>query len=147
MAGTDFSNPQKPHPDDWAFLKLDQPLGLKYGTLPLIPLTTEELANQPYTENLVMVGYSGDFPDDNPGETASAHINCSIVDEQEEIVLHACDTYGGSSGGPILALVDGDPAIVALNSAEATDRKTGKGIINFAVKIPRILSQVLGLGS
>lgn len=147
LAGTQFVNQPNANADDWAFVKLDQPLGMKYGTLGMTPLSTAELAQAPFAESLVMVGYSGDFPAENPGQTASAHLGCSVLDEQEEMVLHVCDTYGGSSGGPILGEVDGEVRIVALNSAELTDQETGEGIVNLAVKIPRIVSQLDALSN
>ena len=147
LLGTDFADGRNPHPDDWAFVALDRPLGQKYGTLALAPLPTATLAQAPFLDNLVMVGYSGDFPASNPGQSASAHIGCSIVDAWQDVVLHACDTYGGSSGGPILGLVNDEVRIVALNSAEATDRDTGEGIINFAVKIPRIVNQLRAMAN
>ncbi|MBW4653737.1 MAG: hypothetical protein KME20_11980 [Kaiparowitsia implicata GSE-PSE-MK54-09C] len=89
-----------------------------------------------------MVGYSGDFPADNPGQTASAHKGCSIVAEDLSLVLHLCDTTGGASGGPILAMVDDQYRIVALHASGASRRDTGEGIVNFAVKIPRIVRQL-----
>jgi V8-like Glu-specific endopeptidase len=58
------------------------------------------------------------------------------------LVLHLCDTTGGASGGPILALVDGDYRIVALHASGASHRDTREGIVNFAVKIPRIVRQL-----
>ncbi|MGB6016030.1 MAG: peptidase S1, partial [Nodosilinea sp.] len=142
LAGTSFVNQPNANADDWAFVKLDKPLGMKYGTLGMTSLSTAELAQAPFAENLVMVGYSGDFPAENPGQTASAHLGCSVLDEEDEMVLHVCDTYGGSSGGPILGEVDGEVRIVALNSAELKNRETGEGIVNLAVKIPRIVSQL-----
>lgn len=148
--GTDFSDRNTPpHPDDWAFLQLDRPLGRTYGVVGLSIFDSEDLMAAPFEQQLVMVGYSGDFPQEAPGESASAHVGCSIVAEREdEVILHECDTYGGASGGPILALVGGEPRIVALNTAEGSDRDTGAGIINYAVKIERIVAAVeTGLAS
>lgn len=147
--GTDFTDlAEPPHPNDWAFLRLDRPLGQQYGTLGLDPIPTAELADR-YEGRLVMVGYSGDYPSDNPGATASAHMGCSIVDEVEieaavnaPVLLHECDTYGGSSGGPILGLVEGEYRIVALNSADLRDATTNEGIVNYAVQITHILDQI-----
>jgi V8-like Glu-specific endopeptidase len=147
LVGTDFADGRIVNPDDWALIAIDKPLGQKYGTLTMTPVSTTALANFPFLERLVMVGYSGDIPANNPGQTASAHVGCSIVEEQEEILLHLCDTFGGSSGGPILSLGAGGVSIVGLNSAEARDPNTEEGVINFAVKIPRILSQLRAMGN
>jgi len=142
LVGTDFAEPGSPNPDDWALMSIDKPLGETYGTIGLAPLPTEVLVNEPYAEQLILVGYSGDFPADNPGQTASAHKDCSIVAEELSVVVHLCDTTGGASGGPILAVVDGEYRIVALHAAGRTNRETGEGMVNFAVQIPRIVSQL-----
>jgi protease YdgD len=141
LLGTDFAEDRSPEPDDWALMSIDKPLGQTYGTIGLAPLPSEVLIND-FAETLIMVGYSGDFPAENPGQTASAHKGCSIVEEALSVLLHLCDTTGGASGGPILALVDGEYRIVALHAAGRTNRETGKGVVNFAVTIPRIVSQL-----
>jgi len=141
LVGTDFAEPSSPNPDDWALISIDKPLGQTYGTIGLNPLPSEVLIND-FADNLIMVGYSGDFPAENPGQTASAHKGCSIVAEEQSVVLHLCDTTGGASGGPILAVVDGEYRIVALHAAGESNRETGEGIVNFAVKIPRIVRQL-----
>jgi hypothetical protein len=46
-------------------------------------------------------------------------IDDSIVKEQAGFLLHDCSTAGGSSGGAIIGVIDGEPYIVALNNAEA----------------------------
>ncbi|MBD2069517.1 trypsin-like peptidase domain-containing protein [Leptolyngbya sp. FACHB-671] len=141
--GTDFSDrPSHPHPDDWAFLKLDKPFGEKYGWLGWSSLPISTLSSPEYQEQLIFVGYSGDYPNENPGATAGAQFGCSILDEMEEVLLHNCDTFGGSSGGPILGLVDGELKIVAINTAEAVDTESGEIIINLAVPIDRIVAQL-----
>jgi protease YdgD len=92
------------------------------------------------------VGYSGDFPTDKyqkyfsagPGWTASYEAGCSIVKEEANFLLHDCATAGGSSGGAIIGVINGDPYIVALNNAELKNLRTGQDIINLAVKISTI---------
>jgi V8-like Glu-specific endopeptidase len=142
FVGTDFSDrPTPPHPDDWAFLKLDQPLGEKYGTIGWLAADVANLIENP--ERYIMVGYSGDFPRDNPGATASAHQGCSILGSTNDNVLrHNCDTTGGSSGGPILVQNNGQYRIVAVNSAERREGEQGPGIVNFATKISRIVERI-----
>ncbi|BAY83858.1 glutamyl endopeptidase [Calothrix parasitica NIES-267] len=142
--GTDFTQ-RNSIKNDWAVMLIDRPLGRKYGYLGLKNLPTSTFARIP--QQLFFVGYSGDFP--NPqkrafqrftagkGWTAGAQQGCSIVGEEQEILLHDCDTAGGSSGGPIIAFIDNNPYIVALNNAEIKDRD-GKGVVNLAVKISNI---------
>jgi len=50
------------------------------------------------------------------------------------VLFHNCDTTSGSSGGPIIANINGQPYIVALNNAEIKSRD-GTLAVNLAVKI------------
>lgn len=142
--GTDFkSDSAINQTNDWAIMKIDKPLGRKYGYLGWKSLPAAALVSN--KEKLFFVGYSGDFP--NPekkgyeylsagqGWTAGFQAGCSIVREEENVLFHDCDTAGGSSGGPIIGLIDGQPYIVALNNAELKNRSTNQDIINLAVKI------------
>ncbi|MEO1127099.1 MAG: trypsin-like peptidase domain-containing protein [Cyanobacteria bacterium J06639_16] len=136
-------DPRAPHPDDWAFMKLKQPLGDRYGTLPWQIIPPERLVND-YEGEINLVGYSGDFPEDNPGKTAGVHLGCSVIDQYEDSLAHDCDTFGGSSGGPLLMWIDDQPYIVGVNSAEwvrpvdDSDSPEWIGVVNFGVQIPRI---------
>ncbi|QLE50444.1 trypsin-like serine protease [Nostoc sp. C057] len=142
--GTDFTDDKLTNQiNDWALLKINQPLGRKYGHLGWKSLRSSTLINNPKT--LSFVGYSGDFP--NPkkkgyedltagrGWTASFETGCSIVGEKSEVLYHDCATGGGSSGGPLIAWVGEQPYIVALNNAEIKNLATNQDITNLAVKI------------
>jgi V8-like Glu-specific endopeptidase len=142
--GTDFTGDNTDSQiNDWAVMKIDKPLGRKYGYLGWKSLPPAALINN--KAKLFFVGYSGDFPDPSkkgyeylnagPGYTAGFQAGCSIVKEEEGILFHDCDTAGGSSGGPIIGVIDGQPYIVALNNAEIKNRRTNQDIINLAVKI------------
>jgi protease YdgD len=147
--GTDFRDSDAvPHPNDWAFVKLDRPLGETYGTLAWTSLTVSELLRT-YDGELILAGYSGDFPTNRPGRTAGVHDGCSILGEADGSLLHDCDTFGGASGGPVLAVIDGEFRIVALNSAArsevAVNPTTGEtiaaaSIINYGVQIAPIVN-------
>ncbi|MBD2773041.1 trypsin-like serine peptidase [Iningainema tapete] len=145
VVGTDFKD-SSGDVNDWAVVKLNKPLGQKYGYLGWKSLPSSFFTENP--EKVVFAGYSGDFPDPRkkpyqgfnagPGMTAGVHFKCSILGEQEGILLHNCDTTGGSSGGAILASINGQPHIVALNNAEI------RGKVNLAVKIS-FLDRLFGL--
>lgn len=149
IPGTDFQDDDTvPHPNDWAFVKLDRPLGETYGTLAWTVLPLAELLTT-YRSELIMAGYSGDFPETAPGRTAGVHDGCSVLGAGLGTLLHTCDTFGGSSGGPIMAIIDGEFRIVALNSAELTESQvntnTGEtvqqqGLINYGVSIDPIVN-------
>jgi len=140
--GTDFTgNSLENQVNDWALLKLNKPIGLKYGYLGWKSLPSSALITN--SKKYIFVGYSGDFPDNNRekyqfftaggGRTASVQEGCSIVKEDNNVLFHDCDTAGGSSGGAIIGVVGNQPYILALNNAEY---KRGEGaIINLGVKI------------
>lgn len=146
--GTDFYNDNRaPHPQDWAFVKLDRPLGNTYGTLALTALSVSDLVHH-HRDQIITAGYSGDFPSTAPGRTAGVHLGCNVLGEVEGSLIHDCDTYPGSSGGPMIAVINGEYRIVGLNSAERTERATNpttgeviasQGIVNYGVKIQPII--------
>jgi V8-like Glu-specific endopeptidase len=142
--GTDFKQTSKITPNDWAIMKINQPLGRKYGHLGWKSIPTATLVKNP--KSLFFVGYSRDFPTQKyqnyfragRGWTASYEAGCSIVKEEDGFLLHDCATTGGSSGGAIIAAINGQPYIVALNNAEFKNTSTGQDIINTAVKVSTI---------
>ncbi|KYC41776.1 peptidase S1 [Scytonema hofmannii PCC 7110] len=140
--GTDFTGTALENQiNDWALLKLNKPIGLKYGYLGWQSLSSSTLLNN--RNQYIFVGYSGDFPDPNKekyqfftagkGWTANVQKGCSIVGEESNVLLHNCDATGGSSGGPIITIIGNQPYIVALNNAEF--KSNGRAVINLGVKI------------
>ena len=106
------SNPSNNRERDWALLRLDKKLGDTQGWFGAKIMPIDEMK----TTLATLVGYSADLRN---GQTASAHINCSIVKEQSKgFFLHNCDTTRGSSGGPIFSYWNNRPYIYALNVAE-----------------------------
>ena len=142
LYGTDFTednitNQKK----DWALIQLNKPIGRKYGYLGWKSLPDSTLIKN--QKKFIFVGYSSDFP--NPkkrgyeflsggsGWTASFQEKCSILGNKQDVLIHNCDTTSGSSGGSIIASINGQPYIVALNNAEI---KSSDGTaVNLAVKI------------
>ncbi|BAZ70114.1 hypothetical protein NIES4106_49010 [Fischerella sp. NIES-4106] len=120
-------------------MKINKPLGRKYGYLGIKTLPSQTLIRN--QKKYFFVGYSGDFLTPSyqkyfsagAGWTASFQKDCSIVREEENFLFHDCDTAGGSSGGPIIAMINGEPYIVALNEGEI--KTFAKDLINVAVKI------------
>jgi V8-like Glu-specific endopeptidase len=140
-AGTDFKD--QSFVNDWALIKLDKPIGKKYGYLGWKSFSSETLVQN--RKKYFFVGYSGDFPKPGvyedlkagKGFTAAVQGGCSITGEEGGVLLHNCDTAGGSSGGPIITWIDRKPYIVALNNAEIKSRD-GRGIVNLGVKISQV---------
>ncbi|MFK8184515.1 MAG: serine protease [Phormidesmis sp.] len=99
---------------DWALMKIDAPLGDRYGYLGWRSLDFSN-ANilEAISEKINLIGYSGDFPTDSLREygqsaaTAGVDRTCSILgvwseEPLDNIMVHDCDTTSGASGGPIL---------------------------------------------
>ncbi len=139
--GTDFKDGAKLDANDWALMKINKPLGRKYGYLGVKSVASSSLIRN--QKKYYFVGYSGDFPSAKyqqyfsagAGWTASFQAGCSILKEEANFLLHDCDTAGGSSGGPIIAMVDGEPYVVALNEGEVKSSSTKRDLYNVAVKI------------
>lgn len=100
--------------DDWAVLRLDRPLGTKYGTLRVQSLSESVAATRP----LWALGF--------PGEGAAvaggfrelwSHKNCRFLGAQGNAWAVSCVASQGQSGGPILAPVESGLAVVAMMTA------------------------------
>jgi protease YdgD len=108
-------SPNTEREKDWAILQLDKPLGEKYGWMEFAFLDSIDERVSKFT----MVGYSLDFPAENPAYTAGVHQGCTIRGEKNGYLLHDCDMTQGASGGPIFFLRDnGEAVIVAINAAQ-----------------------------
>jgi V8-like Glu-specific endopeptidase len=84
---------------DWAFVRLEKPLGTKYGWMGLRSLEPKSIFNK---GGLELTAYSRDFLQ---GRTASVRKNCSFTGANEvannRYVLHDCDMSRGASGAPL----------------------------------------------
>ncbi len=115
--------------NDWAIIRLNQPIGRQQGTIGWRNLSTENLRN--LGRKISLVGYSADFPPNRPGQTAGVHRGCSVLGDGDfGFLVHNCDTFGGASGGPLLAQINGKFYIVAIH-AGTYDR------VNRAIKVAR----------
>ena len=101
--------------EDWAVLRLTEPLGERYGWL-----ATGSVGVQDFPAGLSLAGYSYDFAG---GATAGLHEGCRTRARLPEkgLILHDCDATRGASGGPALAMIDDQLTIVGMNVAERRD--------------------------
>jgi V8-like Glu-specific endopeptidase len=142
--GTYFKNGDlADYANDWAVLKLNKPIGKKYGYLGWKSLPSSSLVGD--TKKFALVGYSGDFP--NPkikgyetltaGEsiTAGVHLGCSILRRQDNLLYHNCDSNHGASGGAIISNMNGKYYILALHSGS---NKVNGLLLNRAVEMSRL---------
>lgn len=128
--------------DDWAILKLNQPLGDFYGYMGWRTLDfSNDAIKANFDGQIRLAGYSGDFPKDVPealqGATMGVHVGCSIQEASEGLLAHNCDSMGGASGSGLIALFDdGNYYIVGLHrgwveldsqAVPATYRETCEG--------------------
>jgi V8-like Glu-specific endopeptidase len=116
---------------DWALLKLDKPVGLKYGFWGWRAVPTPELVND-RKYKLAIAGYPYDFNQpgllQSQGNTLAVQEGCSILKEERNMYYHDCDTAKGSSGSPIFYRSGRNHYMVALNNAS-----NGKN--NYAVNL------------
>jgi len=125
-------------PDDWALVTLDRDLGSQFGTIGWRSLPVEKL--QALGKTIRLVGYSGDFPEQNPGRTASIHPGCSILQEVQGFLRHDCDTSSGASGGPLLAQFNGRYEIIALHAGTLGENNRAVLVSRWAAAASRALA-------
>jgi V8-like Glu-specific endopeptidase len=94
---------------DWAILRLDSNLGDDLGWL---ELSAEDV------DQAVLTGYSGDYRD----QQTAASARCSLYQVLPWLRYHDGDSTSGSSGGPVLAKIDGKLVVVALHFAHKRDK-------------------------
>lgn len=100
---------------DWAVLKIEKPLGEKYGYFGWKPSTEENL------ENVMQAGYGSLF---YQGKSMSGVQECGAraFNPEKGLIFHDCDTSTGDSGSPLFQCNDnGTCFIVALHVAEYRD--------------------------
>jgi V8-like Glu-specific endopeptidase len=106
---TGTTDPSGSRAKDWALLKLTHSMNRPY-----FGYKSQQNLN-PFTANLTMVGYSGDYY--SATGHAGIHQGCKVRGDENNYYLHDCDTKGGSSGGPIFAETSAGKFIVAINAA------------------------------
>ena len=100
---------------DYAFVLLDEPIGVQTGTFDVRAMTEQDYQNAVarHAPRISQAGYSGDTDDQ-----LTAHIGCAIVGQGNPNTLkHECDIVQGDSGSPIFMEAGGMFSIVAINSA------------------------------
>lgn len=114
------SNADQDRRADWAIIRLERPIGDRYGWFGWQPLNYQELQDR----TVSYVGYST-FGDETVaefigGETAQVHIGCQVRDVYpDQGLIHTdCDNGRGGSGGPIFIWQNNQPIIVGINAAE-----------------------------
>jgi protease YdgD len=138
---TGTTDPQRDRGNDWAFLILDRPLGETYGWLGFAIADLTDLDS--VKDEIILAGYSSDFPKEKPSETAGVHKSCSIrgFGRQLGTISHDCDMMAGASGGPMFVVIqDGSKlsaVIIALNAAERISPE-GKKVSKFSTKTANI---------
>jgi V8-like Glu-specific endopeptidase len=114
------TDPSKNRGADWAIIRLEKPIGDRYGSFGWKPLSYQELKGKWVN----YVGYSI-FKDEKveefiDGKTAQVHLGCRVRDAfPNDGVIHTdCDNGRGGSGGPIFIWQNNQPIIVGINAAE-----------------------------
>jgi len=119
--------------DDWAILKLDKPLGKKFGIIEIAAGNGKAYLSQNSQKNTIyQAGYSRDY-----AHVLTVHKDCRLTDyvklkeKSPPVYFHQCDATRGDSGSPIFSLSDEKYRLIAIHSATA--RKTTGEVIGIAV--------------
>lgn len=110
---------------DWALVRLAQPV-CRGRVLPVSHMTVPELKAIAEAGKVYQVGYHHDLPARRlvyggpcwmrRGETPTERETIARdFEDTSELVLHSCDTGGGSSGSPLLVDTPNGPEVVAIN--------------------------------
>lgn len=99
---------------DFAFLRLEEPIGETVGWFNIAELDSSlrESLLGPDGPKVSQAGYSADS-----NRRLTAHIGCRLLRfEENDTVLHECDTMEGDSGSPLFFAQDGQYWMIALES-------------------------------
>ncbi|MCC6982804.1 MAG: trypsin-like serine protease [Bauldia sp.] len=108
---------------DWVLLRIDRPLGRELGFV--APRTLDARAALDW--EIRQAGFSWDT-----GDHLSGHLGCHIIEvEDENTIVHNCDTTEGDSGSPIMAFIDGEYFVIGTDS---TFRTENGAEVNVAVR-------------
>lgn len=99
--------------DDWAILTLDRDLGLEVGFVrPHVLDKDDQTAIRAGSFRISQAGYSWDT-----GSHLSGHMDCQILTAYRDgSIIHTCDTTRGDSGSPIMARINGEWRLIAVDS-------------------------------
>ena len=146
--------------DDWALMKLDQPLGDRYGYLGWRGLDfSNPTTLSDVKERIKLAGYSADFPTANlrefgvAGDTAGVDLACSIIGVEQAVLIHDCDTNPGASGSAIFGqFEDGKYYILGLHRGSFTLGQAvtlpdgvASSAVNLGVQVSRWATQALAM--
>ena len=105
--------------NDWAVIVLSDAISTK--PIPVRPTTHDELRTSVNSDSTMQVGYGRDrlyLP--------SIVRDCSVSESPDNrFFKHKCLTNFGYSGAPIIAQVDGTPAVIGINSVGDPLRRNG----------------------
>lgn len=99
-------NPRKSRGDDWAIVRLSEPLGDTYGWMGVDSGEYDTVTN---------AGYASNF---QSGLTAGVHVGCKVTERQPKTFYHDCDNGRGASGGPIFIMKGKAAYVVGIAVAE-----------------------------
>ncbi len=117
--------------NDWALLELEEPVGDAVGWIAL----AEPRAGMA----VAVAGYGKD-----KAYVPLAHLGCHLTEQPlPGVLFHDCDAVQGESGGPVLAWVDGQLRLVAINVAVIPSR----GELGVAASISPMTALAAQLGA
>ena len=119
------STPPISSSSDWAIVRLEKPV-CRDGGIEISPINVSELIEKAKSRKFYQIAFHRDLK-----KWQLAHSQSCVVDRQfeifswdmikrdfsnsEHLILHKCDTGGGSSGGPLILNTKSGPKIVGIS--------------------------------
>ena len=117
--------------NDWALLELAEPMGDAIGWI--------ALASPRAGMAVAVAGYGKD-----KAFVPLAHLGCHLTEQPlPGVLFHNCDAVQGESGGPVLAWIDGQLRLVAINVAVIPSR----GELGVAASVAAMAAEAARLGA
>ncbi|MDJ1156811.1 trypsin-like peptidase domain-containing protein [Chelatococcus sp. SYSU_G07232] len=102
---------------DWGLIVLRRPVPSEIGRfVPMKPLSAAALSRLREAGRVTVAGY----PSDRPVGTLWRHAE-RLVRFDDHRLFHTVDTCPGHSGSPIMARIDGQPAVIGVHTAGVLD--------------------------
>ena len=104
---------------DWAFIELSEFVGEKIGYFPIRSFQDSKL-------EFLKIGYGTGV---DLGLYAEGPCSIKLSHLYRDIAYHDCPGFDGDSGGPLLALIDGQPAVVGIHVARFKKEDQRFGVV------------------
>ncbi len=119
---------------DWAFIELSESVGERIGYFPMRSFQESKL-------EFLKIGYGTGV---DLGLYAEGPCSIKVSHLYRDIAYHDCPGFDGDSGGPLLALIDGQPTVVGIHVARFKKEDQRFGVVRlFPASLARRANKLL----